>query len=171
MICMICMICMIDSHYSSWSTSFKAHLFLICIIQLMLPDLCYANPGSDLCYDANLAQPLTTVGEDLDYLDHDLSNLSYLSVRPRSWSVRGVQRSNPVFVCLPVVCDFTTCFGELSKYTSSCLLPGITYSYWEGRKSLNSKKKSWASWAGKVLLGALVIRIHDVPQKHVFDVP
>ena len=32
-------------------------------------------PGLDL-YRADLAQPLTTAGEDLDSLDHDLSDLS-----------------------------------------------------------------------------------------------
>ena len=32
-------------------------------------------PGLDLYY-ADPAQPLTTAGEELDYLDHDLSHLS-----------------------------------------------------------------------------------------------
>ena len=32
-------------------------------------------PGLDLYY-ADPAQPLTTAGEELDYLDHDLSDLS-----------------------------------------------------------------------------------------------
>ena len=40
-------------------------------------------PGLELYY-ANPAQPLTTAGEELDYLDHDLSDLS---VRSRSWSI------------------------------------------------------------------------------------
>ena len=41
---------------------------VICMIEHMLPELHmhYADP----------AQPLTTAGEELDYLDHDLSDLS-----------------------------------------------------------------------------------------------
>ena len=35
---MICVTCMIYSHYSSWSTSFRADMFLICMIYVMLAD-------------------------------------------------------------------------------------------------------------------------------------
>ena len=47
-----------------------------------LRDLVHANvfPGLDLCY-TDPTQHITTAGEDLDYLDHDLSDLSDLSVR------------------------------------------------------------------------------------------
>ena len=37
-------------------------------------------PGFDLYY-ADPAQALTTAGEELDDIDHELSDLSYLSVR------------------------------------------------------------------------------------------
>ena len=51
--------------------SFKAHLFPI------LHDLLwYMLPALDLCYPADQAQLLITAGEELDYLDQDVSDLS-----------------------------------------------------------------------------------------------
>ena len=50
-------------------------------------------PDLDLYY-ADLAQSLTTGGEELDDLDLDLSDLSHVSDQDSELSVRGVQVSS-----------------------------------------------------------------------------
>ena len=61
------------AHVAGWEP------YKICMIWHMFP-------GLDL-YNADPAQPLTTAGEELDYLDHDLSDLSVLDVEHFSISV------------------------------------------------------------------------------------
>ena len=68
------------------------------MIYLMLPggtahnlhDLTHLYRGLDLYY-AGAAQPLTTAGEELDDLHHDLSDLFVLDHLDHDLSVRGVK--------------------------------------------------------------------------------